>query len=595
MAPNRATAIDIGADSVRVATMRVRKGGAELLGAGLTSVAELDQNDPDYTSELAAAIRRVVKKNGIPVGYTVVGLSGRGTMVRYLGVPIVPPWKLSLVMGFEVEEQVGAGQAASNVAYDYRILSLPGFDETQFPMFLGLAQTPVIEERLQVCRRAVRRADDVDLQCLGAFNLFRRNPQCVEGEVSLLLDIGAKETYLTLQEGDSLLFARALSCGGHQFTTSIQKKLGLLGPEAEEYKRNQAAIIPRQEEDGAGEEACNASQACRAATGMLTSAVQSSLRYFYGQFKIEEFVLDKVVVTGGGSRLRGLADALQESFGCRVEPLDLAQAVRPVKASAEAALAGESAHHFAGAVGMALGQLTGGFSLSLLPPKIKERRRFWSREVYSYYAGALATVLLVLLFLGARRGAVYHGERNAAWKKHLETAKREHEELQTLQSENDRLYRRLRTLQVRKASGDDLLTCLGLLKEHIPAHIFFTQVETAGRIEEDGEAGAEAEAGPPGPRAQRATDSFQKSRYIVLRGYVVGARDEIEARHRLRVLADKLEGLEFFSRVQIMRQEPLEENAEEVAAAYEVAGRKAPPPQGVPLKFVMQCWITSEP
>jgi len=36
-------------------------------------------------------------------------------------------------MAFEVEEQIGSAATAQQIAYDYRILSIPSFDESQFP------------------------------------------------------------------------------------------------------------------------------------------------------------------------------------------------------------------------------------------------------------------------------------------------------------------------------------------------------------------------------------------------------------------------------------------------------------------------------
>ncbi len=587
------TAIDIGSDSVRVVSLRRRSGGFILVGAGRTTIAGKEHSDPEYNREITAAINRVVKKNSIPIGYTVVGLAGRGSMIRYLSVPVVPPWKLSLVMGFEVEEQLGAGKAAGSVAYDYRILNLPGFEEANFPMLLGLAQIPVINERIEICQNAIRKIDDVDLQCLGAFNLFRRSPQCLEDEISMLLDIGAAETHFSLQQGSSLLFARTIGCGGRQFTNNIQQRLGLLATEAEEYKINQACIIPRDDEDLFAEESVNASHACRSAVGMLRSGVENSLQYFYGQFKIPRLQPTKLFLTGGGCRLGGIGDCLAREFGCEVENLDIAAAVPARGTSANAALVGENAHYFAGAIGIALGQFAEGFSVSLLPPAIKEKRKFWSQEIYAYYAAALAVMLLVILLLGARRDANYFQERFKLWEKQLKQAKAEHLALEQLRERNQHLFEKLRALKVREASGNDLLVCLRLLQENTPSNVFFSKIETAGKIEED--AHNQDQPKDKTKRGQQTrNESFQKSRYLMLYGYIIGSRDVKVARNQLGKLKDKLQALDFFSSVEPLEAPPLDKDSEEIKLAYTIGSSNFPAPRGIPLKFIMKCGISTK-
>jgi len=74
-----------------VATLRRRGDRLQVVGAGLAPLGDLDRAAPNFAAEAGAALRRIVQKNGIPIGFTVVGLSGRGSMVRYLAVPAVRP------------------------------------------------------------------------------------------------------------------------------------------------------------------------------------------------------------------------------------------------------------------------------------------------------------------------------------------------------------------------------------------------------------------------------------------------------------------------------------------------------------------------
>jgi len=590
------TAIDLGADSLKVVSVRRRRAGPEVVAAGRLSLADRDRNAPAWNDELAGALRHVVELNGIPVGGTVLGLSGKGTMLRYLAVPAVPPWKLRMVMAFEVEEQIGSAAGAQQIAWDYRILNLPDFDTAQFPILLALAQTPVVIERMAVAKAGARGADEVGLTALGAFHLFRRSPQCREDEISLLLDLGAEETHLTLQRGGELLFARTLSQGGRQLTGALQQKLGLLGPEAEAWKRSDSRILSRSDEERHPERAVLTSRICRAEAAALANAVQGSLRFFQNQFGLRGVQPARAFLTGGASRLAGLDEAFRETLRCEVESLDVAGALPATPVAAEALR--EDGPLYAAALGLALGQMEDGYAVSLLPRAVKERRHFWAATAYAGYAAAFAALLLLLLWLAGRREASYGEQRNQAWAGRVEAARAEHAQLEEARRRNDREWEKLQALRVREASGRDLLECLEHLRRETPPEICLTGLATAGELVDE-EAQEPGEAKPATPPAGKEAGSFQDRRYILIQGVAAGAADMNAARDRVKAYADRLQALPFFLEVKVQRAAPLAAGAPELLAAYSlrsgakgergVAGGK--PPSGAAIAFAFQCSI----
>ena len=609
MAQDLVTAIDIGTESVKVVAVRQRRDVLEVVGAGMAVLTEAERSAENPAAAIGQVLHRVIHKHSIPLGHIVISLAGRGSMVRYLSVPMVPQWKLALLMGFEVEEQMGATGSDTEVAYDYRILSLPDFEEGMFPILLALAQVPVIDTRLAICRQGTRRrAEEVDLQALGAFNLFRETSQCLDEETSILLDIGANETHICLQRGPSLFFTRTISFGGRQITSRIQQALDLLGPEAEEYKRTRAQIVPADEEDLFEEEILAGSRVSYAEVKGLAGAVESSLHFFHGQYNRRDIQPEKIYLTGGGSRLKGIEDALHRASGYVVERLDPNSAVRPASASAEAALAGEGVQHFSGILGLACSRLTNGFGVSLLPPHVKKKREFWRSTVYTCYSGVLAGVLLLLLLLGGCpfygggcRDASYYAERNAKWQEHLKLADAAHKEVTELSEVNARLAKQLTALEVRQQSGPALFVALRSLQHKTPKYVFYTELrtqeipkETADRAE--ARAGARRPGRPARPALQDGT-TFQTNRFVELKGYIVGQKKAQDAIARLVELEQSLNKSEVFSQVRIQRQENLLASEPRVEQAYAArlfkSGRtlRVKPPEGVVLSFVLRCGI----
>ena len=237
------TCIEIGASSVRAVAVRRRKDALEIVALGQAPLpAGLAGKGPE-PDDLVRVLKNVLKKNRIPLKRVVLAMGGHATMLKYMGVPVVPPWKLEQVMAYEVGEQVASAGGIENVAYDYRILNVPGYDENQFPVMVALAQAAALEARFDLAKRAGVGSPAGDLGALGAFNLFRSSRQCVDDEWSILLDIGEAETHFTLQRGGQLLFARSFPAGGRDFTESIRRGLDLSPREAEAVKLREGRIL----------------------------------------------------------------------------------------------------------------------------------------------------------------------------------------------------------------------------------------------------------------------------------------------------------------------------------------------------------------
>ncbi|MBN2711417.1 MAG: pilus assembly protein PilM [Planctomycetes bacterium] len=609
MASKTITIIDVGSSVVKVVSLRMRKARFEVIGAGMAQLTEHEKKSDDFNTAVAAVINRIIKRNGIPMGYTLISLPGRGTMMRYLSVPMVPPWKLGLLMGFEVEEQIGA-TGGSEVAYDYRILNLPEFSEGLFPMFLTLAQIPVINNRIEICRQGAGHFDDVGLQALGAYNAFRLSPQWKEEEFSVLLDIGAEETHLTIQNGDNLLYARTISFGGRQFTQRIQTALALLDPEAEEYKLTEANINPADDELH-NESELEVAKACRSEVRNLVSQIHGSVRYFKNQFHVGEFQFTKVFITGGGSRLKGFAEALSESVKCEVEYLDLHNIVDLKGKSAEAALLGDGSNHFTGTIGLGLGRLVNGFNVSLLPPEVKKQREFWRSKVYTYYSAVVALMLLILVgvggcpwYGGGNREANYETERRDKWEQHLKAAEEEHKQTDKLKQLNVKLAEQVASLEARHRSGINMLKALELLRNKTPSYVVYTAMSTAEIPDEEiaKEEGEEKKVKVVAERSLRDVGTFQTNSFLELKGYLFGRSSPKEARDDLIKIKNDILGSDskIFTEVTIRRTEILEEDSLEYAGAFEILNdtgeveAKVNKRRGVPLAFVMRCMINKD-
>lgn len=596
------TAIDIGSESIKVVSLRMKNGSPVLVGAGLGTIRDFDRNSDDYLEQVAAVLRRVIRKHAIPIGRVIIGLGGRGSMIRYLGVPAMPAWKLSLHMGLEVEEQLGSAGDLGQIASDFRVLNLPDYAEGMLPIFLALAQVPVIEDRLQITRLGCREARDVGLSGLAAFNLFRFTPQCRNTELSLLLDIGAEETHLTIQQGDQLYFARTLSWGSRHITTRIQKELRLLPSEADNLKCSDARIIPLEEEEFYAPKIVKLSRLCRSETAQLMNGMHSTVRFFQKQCEMEKAQPERIYLTGGGAKLLGLPAALSLQIRREVELLELTGVLLPTKGRSHAVLTSDVAPVFATTTGMALAALTDGFGVTLLPPAVKDRQDFWTRRVYAIYIAVVAVAVLAMFVFLYRRDALAQVERTARAKQATESMRELHNELDTLKRKNKNWYRQVAALQKRHDSPVDLFVSLAHLRAYTPNNIFYNRLTTTRQAWNSPTARKaqpltlDLKNSPPIPLRVIPAVTLQDERAFLLEGYVIGSAREEDARKVLTRLVDKLDKLQIFSRVSTIRSQflPSEDGRAppEVSRAYQSGfggklARRQPPRRGA-LKFRLQ-------
>jgi cell division ATPase FtsA len=196
-----------------------------------------------------------------------------------------------------------------------------------------------------------------------------------------------------------------------------------------------------------GDRAAQRSEAMVPVGSRIAAAVQSSMMYCRAQTRMTDLEIDEVVLTGGGSRLPGLRQMISRRLGIPAVPadtlrgVDLAPLPRKQREELEAAPEG-----YATALGLALSQLKPeAVHLSVLPRKLKERRRFLEKTVYVWLAGAA--------LLGAMGLVGYSSVHNVG----------------VLESHTDRLESKLKTNQEAKAR----MLNLGLVNREYAGEVSF--------------------------------------------------------------------------------------------------------------------------
>jgi type IV pilus assembly protein PilM len=127
----------------------------------------------------------------------------------------------------------------------------------------------------------------------------------------VLLNAGASAININILHGDQSVFTRDISMGGNAYTEAVQKELDLPFDAADQLKKG----IPV---DGATYE--DAQPVLRAVTENVLLEIQKTFDFYKASAATDQ--IDRIVVSGGASRVEGFREMLQDRFDAPVEEFD---------------------------------------------------------------------------------------------------------------------------------------------------------------------------------------------------------------------------------------------------------------------------------
>jgi len=541
----RVTAIDVGNESIKAVALASRAGVPELLGVVHEPLDELAriEDGAEKSAACRARVSKLMAVSRLPTAEVVSPVSGRGTIARYVQVPPVPPWRLEALMRFEAMQQAGGAvedPAAESRSYDYRMLDVPDI-EGQTLLLLAISQEAAVLERTDFARATGCDDPDIDLAAIGLFNAYvlghgvddKRPPPDAnlppgpntgdaegvapgpaepktedESGAVVLLDIGADELNLCIVRNGGLYFVRHQPGGGRAFTEAVKQAFWVGWSEADEFKRSRGRIYADPGE-APSEKDQLASEALSRQAADLARSVEAALMYARAQTRTKTLSIEKILLSGGGARLEGLAEFLARRLRTEVEPLQPLRKVSlgGLSSNAMAPLEGEYST-FAVPIGLALARVSaGGVTLDLRTREDKTRRDFRRKGIFAWAAAFVFALGFVFWVAGAIRDHGICKANSLSAAEIVASDKTALAALETVRAENRRLKAEMDALRERVTSGEDLLRVLSQLKRRTPGSIRLVSVSTSRPKVLGGEA------------AQDEKTTFQKGRRVYLHGY----------------------------------------------------------------------------
>lgn len=507
--------IDLGSTSVKAVALRRTLGGYKITGVGRKRV-------PKGEGALLKVLHEACGPNG--QRSAVVGLSGRDINLQIVQQPAMKAINYRIMMGYELDQRKGQ---ATDVYMDFCTLREPDQFFPQYLALIGIGKSTYVDGRIDLLAKTGLDVRDAVPNSFALYSAYR-NAYGVEGGTVLLLDIGSDNMDMAFVRGGKLVFARNASSGARVFDGQIAGVLNLSMEDAERVKVARANLGPARSE---AEEEDEIRGPIRSAAGQIAGFITSSINHAKLQLNDRELAVDKVYLSGGGSRVRGLPEYLQGALKMPVEILDPFQ---KVDTSEVDRLGGEEWRQLPTdlAVAVGLGQLlsppsgAAGSVLSILPDALKKRRNFFRSALWLGVAGgAMTAMLLVLTVLGLIR----KGTQESA----LEKFKSDNREVKgridamdALEVEQRDLAAKVDSLLTPVTGGRGMLDVIARLKKTLPPGVLIREVRLA-----------EPNAGRRGER-DRGPDSSDRVRVAVNvrgRGLVMGELESADDPNELRL------------------------------------------------------------
>jgi type IV pilus assembly protein PilM len=174
-------------------------------------------------------------------------------------------------------------------------------------------------ERIDNIKQAIQLAGKtpviIDVDTFALQNCYEVNYNPGDDDVVTLLNIGASTMNVNIVKGTRSLFTRDITVGGSQFTDVLQRSLGLNFQHAEAVKRGVAEAVEGIEEKSIEPLMNNV-------TEIVAMEIQKTFDFYRATTEDSETVVEKILISGGGSKLVGLVQELSQRLELPVEVLD---------------------------------------------------------------------------------------------------------------------------------------------------------------------------------------------------------------------------------------------------------------------------------
>jgi type IV pilus assembly protein PilM len=304
--------LDIGSSSVKMVELGGNLTNLNLVSLGFENLPADTIIDGQIMelNVVSDVIQNVCTNHQVSAERVVTGVSGHSVILKNIVLPSMNREELEESIDWHAEEHIPYDLA--DVSLDYQVTA-----ETPDSTMVMIAACK--RERIDNIKQAIQLAGKtpvvIDVDTFALQNCYEINYRPSENDVVTLLNIGASTMNVNIVKGTRSLFTRDITVGGSQFTDVLQRSLGLNFQQAEAVKRG---VV----DAASGIEEKSIEPLMNNVTEIVAMEIQKTFDFYRATTEDNETVVQKILISGGGSKLVGLAQELSQRLELPVEILD---------------------------------------------------------------------------------------------------------------------------------------------------------------------------------------------------------------------------------------------------------------------------------
>jgi len=298
--PEKILGIDIGSSRIKVVQVSRSLRASQMTGHGSASLPA----DAD-AQQVATTLVNLISEEKLESDRYLMALPTNETFLRRLSFPFSAPRKISQVIDFEMEP--GLPLPLNEVEVDF-VKTDPRPDGTQGVLAAAFPKS-ILDPLMSALQEVGIQPEVLDLDGSGLFFIAGELKQNLPEQFAIL-DIGHRKTNLLYQDRGKDTYLRSLNMGCDQMSRNIAEILGISVEEA------LAKVFPLGFD---GETPSAMQSALISEVESLARAIELSL--MAAKVQDREVRPELILLSGGGSLIRGLPGALEKALGIKVRCL----------------------------------------------------------------------------------------------------------------------------------------------------------------------------------------------------------------------------------------------------------------------------------
>jgi type IV pilus assembly protein PilM len=300
--------LDIGCSSIKLVELKEDKNGYKLQNLAISPLPPEVIVDGALMDSVTIidTIRDLIGNTKTKTKDAVISVSGHSVIVKKISLPFMTEAELEESIQWEAERYIPFD--INDVNIDFQIYGSTSENPEIMDVVLVAAKKDIINDYVSVTMESGLNPVIIDIDSFALENMLAINYEMVKDETIAIANVGASITNINIIRNNISCFTRDIFKGGNQITEEIQRQMHVDHEEAEKIKTGTKVDLSSQP---------IIQNVLKAASESLATEIGNTLDFFQSTTTYEK--IDKLYLSGGGSKIKDFDILLQQQIGIPVE------------------------------------------------------------------------------------------------------------------------------------------------------------------------------------------------------------------------------------------------------------------------------------